>query len=130
MPPAPVRRHSGTMSTTDDERALALRFGTGEADAVREVYRRYTGRLHTLCRSMLGDPALERPGLPADDLETSGATRGPGLLAAAARQDPARTVRAIAAPVRVELDPTPSVPGAADGACKGCGRLAPFITPD
>jgi RNA polymerase sigma-70 factor, ECF subfamily len=58
MPPVPVRGDSGTMSTTDDERALALRFRTGDADAVREVYRRYTGRLHTLCRSMLGDPAL------------------------------------------------------------------------
>jgi RNA polymerase sigma factor (sigma-70 family) len=46
------------MSTTDDERALALRFRTGDADAVREVYRRYAGRLHTVCRSLLGDPAL------------------------------------------------------------------------
>ena len=58
MPPAAVEGDSGTMSTTDDERALALRFRTGDTDAVREVYRRYVGPLHTLCRSMLGDPAL------------------------------------------------------------------------
>jgi len=46
------------MSTTDDERALAVRFGTGDADAVREVYRTHAGRIHVLCRSLLGDPAL------------------------------------------------------------------------
>ena len=46
------------MSTTDDERDLALRFQTGDADAVRELYRRYAGRLHVLCRSLIGDPAL------------------------------------------------------------------------
>jgi RNA polymerase sigma-70 factor (ECF subfamily) len=46
------------MSTTADQRDLALRFQTGDADAVREVYRRYAGRLHALCRSLLGDPAL------------------------------------------------------------------------
>src|SRR3954454_6528535 len=58
MPGTPGPGDSATMSTTDDERVLALRFRTGDADAVREVYRRYAGRLHVLCRSMLGDPAL------------------------------------------------------------------------
>jgi RNA polymerase sigma-70 factor (ECF subfamily) len=58
MPAGPLSGDSGAMSTTDDERALALRFRTGDPDAVREIYRRYTGPLHALCRSMLGDPAL------------------------------------------------------------------------
>src|SRR5438309_1975520 len=54
----PSRDESGGMSTTDDERDLALRFQTGDPDAVRQVYRRYAGPVHTLCRSLLGDPAL------------------------------------------------------------------------
>src|SRR6478672_4795752 len=58
MPAKPSRGDSGPMSTTADQRDLALRFQTGDADAVREVYRRYAGRLHALCRSLLGDPAL------------------------------------------------------------------------
>src|SRR4051812_39398712 len=49
---------SGAMNTTDDERDLAVRFRTGDADAVREVYRTYAGRIHVVCRSLLGDPAL------------------------------------------------------------------------
>jgi hypothetical protein len=61
---------------------------------------------------LLADHALDLPSPPADDPETLGAARGPGLLTGAARQDPARTVRAIAAPGQVELDPRPSVPGA------------------
>lgn len=61
---------------------------------------------------LLSDPALVLPGLPVDDLETLGVPRGPGRLTAAARQDPARTIRAIAAPERIEVDPTPYVPGA------------------
>ena len=58
MPPDPCRGDSSAMNTTDDERALSLRFRTGDADAVREVYRRYAGRVNALCRSMLSDPAL------------------------------------------------------------------------
>ena len=64
MPAGPVPGDSGPMSTTADERDLALRFQTGDADAVREVYRRYGGRLHALCRTLLGDSPLHncRPG--------------------------------------------------------------------
>jgi len=58
MPAAPVPGDSGPMTTTADERDLALRFQTGDADAVREVYRHYGGRLHALCRTLLGDPAM------------------------------------------------------------------------
>ncbi len=46
-------------ATTDaDERALARRFRSGDADAVREVYRRYAGRLAAVARSKLSDPAV------------------------------------------------------------------------
>src|SRR5215207_9731229 len=54
----PLRGTLGIMSTSsDDERVLAWRFRSGDADAVREVYRLYSGRLHAVARSMLGDPS-------------------------------------------------------------------------
>jgi RNA polymerase sigma-70 factor (ECF subfamily) len=46
-------------ATTDSaEKNLARRFRDGDADAVREVYRRYAGRLAAVARSMLSDPAV------------------------------------------------------------------------
>jgi RNA polymerase sigma-70 factor (ECF subfamily) len=45
-------------TTAADERDLAWRFRAGEAEAVREVYRRYAGRLAAVARSMLSDPAV------------------------------------------------------------------------
>ena len=42
--------------TIDDDAAVARRFAAGEPDAVREVYRRYRGRLAAVARSLLSDP--------------------------------------------------------------------------
>jgi RNA polymerase sigma-70 factor (ECF subfamily) len=55
----PIEAHAGGMDTTTaDERDLAGRFRAGDADAVREVYRRYAGRLAAVARSMLADAAV------------------------------------------------------------------------
>jgi RNA polymerase sigma-70 factor, ECF subfamily len=42
-------------TTTTDDRDLAVRFRNGDPDAIREVYRRFSGSLFTLSRSMLAD---------------------------------------------------------------------------
>jgi RNA polymerase sigma-70 factor (ECF subfamily) len=45
-------------TTVAHDRDLAWRFRAGDADAVREVYRRYAGRLAAVARSMLSDPSV------------------------------------------------------------------------
>jgi RNA polymerase sigma-70 factor (ECF subfamily) len=45
----------GTATIERHDYELGVRFRDGDADAIREVYRLYSGRVYALCRSMLAD---------------------------------------------------------------------------